>query len=83
MTIQEFEDAIWAIEGVRLVVRSAANKTVSGYDYKKAANETWHTSEWLKKRVVSKLGNLSHIVIDGNGEEPHGRTLLRNLRRTY
>lgn len=83
MKISEFEDAVWATEGIRIVVRSPEAKTVNDYEYKKAAQETWRVGQWLDNRVRPKLGNREVVVVQGDGEQPHGRVILRTLRGSY
>ncbi len=85
MTVKEFEEAVWKVENVRVVVRAADEKEkVGDYNYQNAANESWSIADWDRKRVRKKLGAKREIiVIDGSGEVPHGGTLLRTIRRSY
>lgn len=81
MTIKEFEDTIWRLEGIRLVVRETGD--VDDYDYQNAANRTWSIAEWLRNRVEPRLPDSEIIVLDGRGEQPNRRTLLETLRGSY
>ncbi len=36
MTVEEFEEKVWDVEGIRLVVRAGANASVDEYNYQKA-----------------------------------------------
>ena len=83
MTVKEFENKVWRIEGVRVVVRAAASAAVQDYGYRNAADKTWNLSEWLENRVVSKLNGYDVVVIGADGKVPHGRTLLRTIRERY
>jgi len=83
MKASEFEDKVWEIEGVRVVLRCPDNHQVEDYDYKNAANQTMLLTEWLKVRVLPKLKDIDVQVISGNGEQPHGRSLLRTIRASY
>ncbi len=83
MTVQEFEEKVWSIDTIRVVVRANANDIVGDYSSKNATTGTWSLSEWLRKKVERKLSGKEVKVIAGDGEEPHGRTLLRTIRRSY
>jgi hypothetical protein len=83
MKATDFEDKVWEIEGIRIVLRCPPNTEVSGYDYKNAADQNSSVSEWLKGRVLPKINDISVDVIAGNGEQPHGRSLLRTVRSSY
>jgi hypothetical protein len=76
MKATSFEDKVWEIEGIRIVLRCPPNTVVSDYDYKNAANESSSVTEWLNGRVLPKLNGINVDVIAGNGEQPHGRSLL-------
>lgn len=83
MTIEDFEEKVWEIDEVRIAVRGPKNTNVGDYDNQNASDKSWRVTEWLEKRIQPKLGELEVIVLGGDGEEPHGRTLLRTLRDSY
>ena len=83
MNIREFEDKVWELEAVRIVVRSPSADGVNDYSYKNKAKEQWRITQLLQNRVAPKIGQCEVIVIGGDGEEPHGATLLRTLRKSY
>ena len=83
MTVQEFEDKVWEVEGIRIVIRANTKDSVTAYNYQNAAQETWRVTQWLKNRIRPKLRNKQVALVEGNGEEPHGRTILRTLRKSY
>ncbi|MBA2490318.1 MAG: hypothetical protein ACR2KU_05500 [Gammaproteobacteria bacterium] len=83
MTVSEFEDAVWALEGVRIVIRAPAETIVGDYDFRNAANERWGTTQWLRNRVEPRVDGNPISVLQGDGEEPHGRVILRTLRASY
>jgi len=66
-----------------VVLRCQDNHQVGDYDYKNAANQTMLLTEWLNVRVLPKLKDVEVQVISGNGEPPHGRSLLRTIRASY
>lgn len=83
MNINEFEDAVWAKENIRIVIRSRSNAQVQDYRYSNAAQDTWRIGQLLEKRITPKIGNREVVVLQGNGEEPHGKVILRTLRASY
>lgn len=82
-TIQEFEEQVWSLEGIRLIVRAPENAQIPDYAYQKAATSTISLTKWIQTRITPALGDLDATVIQGNGEEPHGRNLLKKVRATY
>jgi hypothetical protein len=83
MNVAEFEDAVWAVEGVRIVIRAAPNTAVGDYDYQRGAQDTWRIGQLLENRIVPKLNGYEVTVLQGDGEQPHGRVILRTLRASY
>jgi len=83
MNVREFEDAVWAVERVRIVIRSRANSVVDDYDYERASQDTWRGNQLLGNRIIPKVGNRDVVVLQGDGEQPHGRVILRTLRASY
>lgn len=83
MNVTEFEDAVWAIEGVRIVVRSRIGSEVDDYDYQRGAQDTWRVSQLLENRIQPRIGTREVVVLQGDGEQPHGRVILRTLRSSY
>jgi hypothetical protein len=83
MKVCDFEDKVWEIDRIRLVLRIPEGQEVGEYDWKKAADEGWSVTKYLESRIAPKVGQAGVVVIDGDGEEPHGRTLLRTARASY
>mgnify|MGYP000499890391 CR=1 FL=1 len=84
MKASDFEEKVWTIEGVRIVLRIAPNTEVGEYTYKKAADESWRITELGSKRIEKSIGtDIPYTVIQGNGEEPNGKVILRTLRNGY
>lgn len=83
VTVADFEDAVWEIEGIRVVVRDWSGGRIRGYGYERAARESWRVSEFLDKRIGPVADSREVVVVDGGGLRPHGLTLLRNVRASY
>lgn len=85
MKVCEFEDKVWEIERVRIVIRAKSNEEVQLYDFKRAAPEGKNNLTWfINKRVQPRLAdNMEVVTIDGSGNVPRGKMLLSTLRQTY
>lgn len=83
MTVQEFEDAVWRVEGIRVVVRAHRSAQVGDYKYTRGAQETWRVPQLIENRIQPKVGKREIVVMQGDGEQPHGRVILRTVRASY
>ena len=83
MKATEFEEKVWAIEGVRIVLRTAPDTEVKDDDCKNGADESWRITELGTKRIEKSIGNIPYTVIQSDGEEPHGKVILRTIRSAY
>ncbi|MBW2089981.1 MAG: hypothetical protein JRI37_13565 [Deltaproteobacteria bacterium] len=83
MKVWEFEEKVWEVEGIRIVIRAASEENVSNYTFKNSAQEGWRVTQLIEKRLQPKIGDYEVIIIQGDGEQPHGRVILRSVRRTY
>jgi hypothetical protein len=81
--VEDFEAQVWALEGIRIIVRAEWDFRVEPYPYKKASKDGINVTKWVKDRVMPYLKDLQVIVIQGNGEQPHGGTLIRNVKASY
>ena len=83
MKLAAFEQKVWEVEGIRIVVRADENDEVKDYGYKRAAPETWSTREFLENRIESLVGDRKVVVIKGDGQKSYRSVKLHNLRETY
>ena len=83
MKLADFEQQVWEVENIRIVVRADENDEVKDYNYKRSATETWTTNEFLKNRIEPRVGSKKVVVIRGDGQKTRGGVKLRNLRATY
>ena len=83
MRVGEFEQAVFGMEGIIIRIRASRTEEVGDYNYKRSAGGETSITEWLKNRIYPKLGQFDVCVIDGNHQEPHGRTRIRILRESY
>ena len=78
-TVREFETVVYGIEGIRIIVRANQEELVEPYNYQIAAPQHWTINEWLDNRVRPCIGEYDISVTDGNGNDPHRLTQLRNV----
>ena len=83
MTVEQLEEKVWAQDGIRIVIRAAPGTTVRDYSQKNAAQASWRITQFLEKRITPLLKGQEVTVLQGNGEQPHGRNLLSSIRATY
>ena len=82
--VYEFEEEVWKLEGVRIVIRANSNENVQLYNFKRAAPQGNTVTWFLNTRVKPRLANNMEVfTIDGSGNVPNGKTLLSTLRQTY
>lgn len=83
MKVWKFEEKVWEVEGIRIVIRAPSDEDVANYTFKNGAQEGWRVTQLIEKRIQPKIGDKEVIIIQGDGEQPHGRVILRTVRRTY
>lgn len=83
MNVGDFEDAVRAVDRITVVIRARRNVNVGNFTWANGAAEGQSLTVYMRNRIEARVGDLEFSVIDGHGSEPHGRTLLRNIRRTY
>jgi hypothetical protein len=83
MTVQELEDKVWVQDGIRIVIRAVSTAEVGDYSQKNAAQGSWRITQFIEKRISPLVKDKEVVVLEGNGEEPHGRTLLSSIRESY
>lgn len=82
-TVREFEEAVWRVEGIRIVVRADPNDKVILYYYERAAPKNFTVQKWIDGRVDAKVGGREVVVIDGTGHIPPGHTHLETVWSSY
>lgn len=83
MTVQEFENKVWQMDRVRVIVRAPAGKQVKDYKHKNAAQGNWRITEYIDKRLKPLIDDLEVMILEGDGEQPHGGSLLDSVRQSY
>ena len=83
MTVTEFEQRVLELEEIVIRIRAPKYSEVDNYDYRRQAAENTSVSNWLHTRIPPSIHKMGVSVLDGNLQEPHGRTLLSTLRASY
>ena len=83
MRVHEFENAVWELEGVRIVVRASPEEEVGEYEYRNPERETRSWARLKNDRIQGLIGDRWVEAIDGSGAVVDGRRGLRSLRASY
>ena len=83
MKIHEIENKAWSMDGVRIIIRAAENEDLGDYTQRNAAQANWNVTKYIDTRIKPLIGDKEVIVLLGDGEQPHGRTLLSSVRDSY
>jgi hypothetical protein len=79
----EFEQAVFDLEEVRIVVRADPNADLGDFEYDRKAASNASITDWLEQRIYPLTGEYYVVVVDGSGARPHGRTKMEKLRSSY
>lgn len=79
----ELERQIFDLEEIKVVIRCPRNTEFTPYDYARKAAINTSITEWYNKRLKPIIGDCDADIIDGNGNNPHGRTNIENVRNSY
>lgn len=85
MNVEEFEDAIWETDGIRVSVRAPRDTEIAEpYEYERALDGGRTIKDLRNLRIESCLGKeLDYDILDGDFETPNGRMKLKTLRESY
>ena len=83
MTVEEFERAVWQIEGVRIRIRAPVETAIGDYSYARQAAQNTTVSGWCETRLYPRLKDHQVSILDGAFNYPHGLTRMDTLRESY
>ena len=83
MNLWDFEEAVWNLEGIRIVVRSPYGEEAEDYTYEKAAKGNQTLAAFIGLRIRPCVGERDVIAINGSGQVVNGGTHLGTIRRSY
>lgn len=82
-TVKDLEDDVWRVEQLRIIVRAPKNSVTPVYDYKRAAANDTTIQEFKKNRLNTVISQCEYVILNGDLEEPHGKTKLSSIRSSY
>ena len=84
MTIAEFEEAVWRLDGIRIVIRAVSTQEVPTFDKDYAFARNRSLNNFIGSRLRQYVPEEMEIeVIDGRGQRPNRGTLVENVRASY
>lgn len=84
ITVGEFEEKVKLIEDIVLIIRAPKDTKISNYGYKNRAADNTSLSDYISTRLKPLLKDYQFSIYDGNfAENPHGKTSLARIRKTY
>ncbi len=83
VSASELEQQIFELEGIRTIIRGKRSTEFNAYDYKNKAAASTSITEWKNTRLIPILGDTEVEIIDGSGQNPHGRTSIEKVRNSY
>ena len=83
MTVEEFEMAVWELEGVVITIRASPHENVEAFDYVHQAYGNMTINQWLRVRIYPRIRNYQVRITDGSGRRPHGGTQLQTVMNTF
>jgi hypothetical protein len=83
MKVWEFEDKVWEIDRIRIVVRAPTTADVSDYTKTNAANEGISIAKYLETRIEPCIGRFEVTVLSGDGEFLNKKSHVGTVRQSY
>ena len=86
VSLMEFEEQVWELEGIRIVVRDEDDSTsrIAPYKYVRRANRKWTINKWLNFRINWYIKADRNIaVVKGDGNLAQGSLRLQTVRDSY
>lgn len=83
ITVAEFEEKVWFVEGVRVIIRAPQEDAVQDYAYSRKFPDASNVDSWTKRRIKPLLDGKSFSIIDGSGVFPHKNISMDILRKSY
>lgn len=80
----DLERQIFEKEEIRVVIRVRKNEEFEEYAYDRKAASNTSMTDWYNNRLKPILGDKYDAdIIDGYGNNPHGRTKFEKVRNSY
>ena len=84
ISVRDFEEAIWNLEGIRLLVRAPKDtRLLNAYGFERSANRDWTLNKWIQTRVEPIMWDFEVTIVDGRGAIPRANSRLQTVRDSY
>lgn len=84
MNVEEFVDAVWETDGVRISVWAPRNTEIeTPYEFTRALDGGRTVKDLRRLRIDPCLGGLEYEIQDGDFDTPNGKMKLTTLRDSY
>jgi hypothetical protein len=83
MHVCEFEQKVWEIDRLRVIIRAGHSEVIEDFDWVNAAEQNHTLVAYANLRIIPKVGERQYLFINGRGSEPNGEVLVRDLRASY
>ena len=84
ISVKEFEEAVWNVEKIRVVVRAHEDtRLTNAYNFERSANKEWTLHKWLRTRLDLVMREFAVYVVVGRGLIPRSNSLLQTIRDSY
>jgi hypothetical protein len=83
MNVTEFEQKVWEVDRLRVIVRAPNNATVQDFTQRNAAGQGQRLTEYLEVRIYPRVAPYEVTIVRGDGSLPHRGTSVGNVRQSY
>ena len=84
MNVRQYENRVWQVDNLRIVVRARrATRIAQRFGWTNGIDQGLSITDYIRNRVTPCIGSREFLIIDGHGNEPHGRTLMSTVRDSY
>jgi hypothetical protein len=83
MQVWEFEEAVWRVDHLRVVIRAPKESAVEDFGWVHAYDQAANVISYIRTRLSPKIGDNEVSIYDGRGFEPNGNTYIRRVRDSY
>ncbi len=82
-TVGKFENRVWELERIRIVIRADCREEVGQYGFRYKATRKTTVAKFVEDRIMGSVGEFSVDVIDGSGCIPDGNAPVGTVRDSY
>ena len=79
-TLRKFEDRVWALERIRIVIRADCAEEVGEYGFGYKATRKMTVAGFIQNRIMGSIGDFSVEAVDGSGCVPDGTVPIGTVK---